>query len=102
MEDEFAHGRGKALCDEVARMTIYYEIRVAGIVPPGALYGFEQLAAEQPAETVVRGPLPDRAAVHGLLARLESAGVQLIRLRRQPPYFEHVGTELLEPGQEGG
>jgi len=64
-------------------MGIYYEIRIAGVVPPGALRGFEQLAAEQPTETMVRGPLPDQAALHGLLARLESSGVQLIRLRRR-------------------
>lgn len=63
-------------------MAIYYEIRIAGRLPPGALRGFEQLAAEQPTETVLRGPLPDRAALHGLLARLESSGVQLIGLRR--------------------
>ena len=64
-------------------MTIYYEIRITGLVPPGALYGFEQLAAEQPTETMVCGPLPDQAAVQGLLARLESCGVQLMGLRRQ-------------------
>ena len=64
-------------------MAIYYEIRIAGVVPAGALRGFEQLAADQPAETVVRGPLPDRAALNGLLARLESSGIQLMGLRRQ-------------------
>src|SRR2546429_188592 len=64
-------------------MTIYYEIRIAGCVPPGALHGFEQLAAEQPTETMVRGPLPDQAALHGLLARLELSGVQLMGMRRQ-------------------
>ena len=67
----------------VSTMTIYYEIRIAGLVPPGALAGFEQFAADQPTETMVRGPLPDQAALHGLLARLESSGVQLTRLRRQ-------------------
>jgi hypothetical protein len=64
-------------------MTIYYEIRIAGLVPAGALRGFEQLAEEQPTETMVRGPLPDRAALHRLLATLESSGVQLMGLRRQ-------------------
>jgi hypothetical protein len=64
-------------------MTIYYEIRVAGPVPPGALRGFEQLAADQPAETVVRGPLPDQAALNGLLVRLESSGIQVLGVRRQ-------------------
>lgn len=68
-------------------MTIYYEIRVAGVIPPDALRGFEQLAADQPTETMVRGPLPDQAALNGLLARLESSGIQLMRLRRRkyPP-----------------
>ena len=61
---------------------VYYEIRIAGLVPAGALRGFEQLAAAQPTETVVIGPLPDRAALNGLLARLEAAGVQLARLRK--------------------
>jgi hypothetical protein len=64
-------------------MAIYYEIRIAGVVPAGALRGFEQLAVDQPTETIVRGPLPDQAAMNGLLARLESSGIQLIRLRRQ-------------------
>jgi hypothetical protein len=59
---------------------IYYEIRIAGLVPPDALRGFEQLAATRPAETVVRGDLPDRAALNGLLARLESSGIQLVSL----------------------
>jgi hypothetical protein len=64
-------------------MAIYYEIRIAGVVPAGALRGFEQLAADQPTETMVRGPLPDQAALNGLLARLESSGIQLTRMRRQ-------------------
>jgi hypothetical protein len=64
-------------------MSIYYEIRIAGCVPPDALRGFEQLAADQPTETMVRGPLPDQAALHGLLARLELSGIQLMGLRRQ-------------------
>lgn len=68
-------------------MAIYYEIRVAGLVPAAALRGFEQLTAQRPTETVVRGPLPDQAALHGLLARLESSGIQLVGLRKQrhPP-----------------
>jgi hypothetical protein len=64
-------------------MAIYYEIRIAGVVPAGALRGFEQLAADQSTETVVRGPLPDQAALNGLLARLESSGIQLVGMRRQ-------------------
>ena len=61
---------------------VYYEIRIAGHLPAGALRGFEQLTTAQPTETVVSGPLPDRAALNGLLARLEASGVQVARLRK--------------------
>jgi hypothetical protein len=64
-------------------MAIYYEIRIAGVLPAGALRGFEQLAVEQSTETIVCGSLPDQAAVHALLAKFESAGIELMRLRRQ-------------------
>ena len=61
----------------------YYEIRVAGILPPEALLDFERLSASvEPVETVLHGPLSDQAALHGLLARLETFGVQVIEVRR--------------------
>jgi hypothetical protein len=61
----------------------FYEIRVAGIVPPEALLDFERLTASvQPVETVLRGPLLDQAALRGLLARLETLGVQVLEIRR--------------------
>ncbi len=63
-------------------MTIYYEIRIAGVVPPDALRGFEQLAADQATETMVRGPLPDQAALAAFLARLEEFGADVIEIRR--------------------
>jgi hypothetical protein len=61
----------------------YYEIRVAGVLPPEALLDFERLRASvQPVETVVHGPLRDHAALQGLLARLETFGVQVLEVRR--------------------
>ena len=61
----------------------YYEIRVAGVLPPEVLLDFERLTASvEPVETVVHGPLQDQAALHGLLARLETFGVQVIEVRR--------------------
>ena len=49
----------------------YYEIRVAGTLPPEALLDFERLTASvHQVETVLHGPLQDQAALHGLLARL--------------------------------
>ena len=61
----------------------YYEIRVIGVLPPEALLDFERLSASvEPVETVLHGPLRDQAALHGLLARLQAIGVQVIEVRR--------------------
>jgi hypothetical protein len=61
----------------------YYEIRVAGVLPPEALLDFDRLTASvEPVETVLHGPLRDQAALQGLLARLETCGIQIIEVRR--------------------
>lgn len=61
----------------------YYEIRVVGVIPPEALLDFERLTASiEPIETVLHGPLRDQAALHGLLARLETFGVEVMEIRR--------------------
>lgn len=62
---------------------LYYEIRVAGTLPDEALADFERLTADvEPVETVLHGPLADQAALHGLLARLEMFGAQVLEVRR--------------------
>jgi len=78
----------------------YYEIRVTGVLPPEALLDFERLTASvEPVETVLHGPLRDQAALNGLLARLETFGVQVLEIRRlqerDPPAKE---PEQREPG----
>lgn len=61
----------------------YYEIRVTGVLPPEALLDFDRLVASvEPVETVLHGPLRDQAALNGLLARLETFGVQVLEIRR--------------------
>ncbi|HJZ26350.1 MAG TPA: hypothetical protein VJ370_08755 [Streptosporangiaceae bacterium] len=61
----------------------YYEIRVAGVLPAEALFDFGRLTASvEPVKTVVHGPIQDQAALHGLLARLETFGVQVVEVRR--------------------
>ena len=72
----------------------YYEIRVTGVLPPEALLDFDRLTASvEPVETVLHGPLRDQAALNGLLARLETFGVQVLEIRRlqdrDPPASEH-------------
>lgn len=71
----------------------YYEIRVAGVVPPEALLDFDRLTASvEPVETVVQGSLQDQAALQDLLARLETFGVHVLEVRRlragKPPADE--------------
>jgi hypothetical protein len=61
----------------------YYEIRVAGVLPPEALLDFDRLTASvEPVETVVHGSLRDQAALQDLLARLENFGIQVLEVRR--------------------
>jgi hypothetical protein len=61
----------------------YYEIRVSGVLPPEALLDFDRLTASvEPVETVLHGPIQDQAALNGLLARLETFGVQVLEIRR--------------------
>jgi hypothetical protein len=77
----------------------YYEIRVAGVLPPEALLDFDRLTASvEPVETVVHGPLRDQAALHGLLARLQTFGVEVLEVRRvheqgPPPAGEQPAAE---------
>ena len=71
--------------------SLFYEIRIAGTLPPEALLDFERLSASvQRIETVVHGPVQDQAALYGLLARLETFGVQVLEVRRlqdgNPPH----------------
>jgi hypothetical protein len=75
----------------------YYEIRVAGVLPPEALLDFDRLSASvEPVETVVHGPLRDQAALQGLLARLETFGIQVLEVRKlragDPPSDEGGGA----------
>jgi hypothetical protein len=70
-------------CWEAVVSSSYYEIRVAGVLPPEALLDFDRLTASvEPVETVVHGSLRDQAALQGFLARLETFGVQVLEVRR--------------------
>jgi hypothetical protein len=52
-------------------------------VPPDLLDELEHVTAvEVPAETVLRGVLPDQSALFGMLARLQDLGLELIEVRR--------------------
>ena len=84
-------------------MPSYYEIRVAGVLPPEALLDFDRLTASvEPVETVVHGPLQDQAALGGLLARFELFGVQVLEVRRvhgADPPAEAADSDVLPKGK---
>jgi hypothetical protein len=62
-----------------------YEIRVRGHLGPRMLRAFGALSAQQAGEdTLLRGCLPDQAALYGVIARLEALGLELVELRCLP------------------
>jgi len=60
-----------------------YAIRIRGRLGLTALSAFPSMASELKAgETVLTGPLQDRAALFGVLAQIEALGLDLLELRR--------------------
>lgn len=66
-------------------MAADYEIRIKGRVGDSVLLLFEGLTATtEPVETVLYGPIPDQEALHKLLGKLQSLGLEVTELRRLP------------------
>jgi hypothetical protein len=62
-----------------------YAFRVRGRLSPDIIAALHPLCqTECTTETVLRGPITDQAALHGLIARLEQLGVELVGLLRLP------------------
>jgi hypothetical protein len=62
-----------------------YEIRIKGRISESLLPAFEGLAVTtEPVETIVYGPIADQEAVHRLLIKLESLGLEVVEFRRLP------------------
>ena len=72
-------------------MTADYAFRISGRVPPALTAALEPLkSVATSADTLLVGPVTDRAALHGYLAHLEALGLELVELR------------LLPAGDDGG
>jgi hypothetical protein len=62
-----------------------YEIRIKGRISDSLLPVFEGLAVTtEPVETIVYGPLADQEALHRLMTKLESLGLEVVEFRRLP------------------
>jgi hypothetical protein len=60
-----------------------YTIRIRGQLGATALSAFPTMVAElKGCETVLTGLLEDRSAVFGVLAQIESLGLELLELRQ--------------------
>ena len=68
-----------------------YEIRVKGHLGPRWAAWFDglSLTSEDDGTTVIRGPVVDQAALHGVLQKLRDIGVPLISLTRSPDATHH-------------
>jgi hypothetical protein len=62
-----------------------YEIHIKGRMSEQLLGAFEGMDATiQAGTTVLRGPVLDQAALHGLLDRIQALGLDLVEVRRLP------------------
>jgi hypothetical protein len=60
-----------------------YEIRVKGNIGEPLMDAFEGMDARvRPAETILRGPITDQPALHGILDRIQALGLELIEVKR--------------------
>lgn len=65
------------------KVPLDYEIRVSGPVPESLLVETEGMkVVTEPLQTVLRGPVPDQAALHGIINRLQRLGLELVEVRR--------------------
>ena len=61
-----------------------YEIHVRGTLSDRLLSAFPELRARtRSGVTVLTGALPDQAALHGVLTRIEALGLELLEVRRR-------------------
>jgi hypothetical protein len=64
---------------------IEYAFRVQGRLSPDVVAALEPLRPSRTAtETELRGVVADQAALHGLLARFDALGVEIVELIRLP------------------
>jgi hypothetical protein len=65
--------------DQETGVRVRYEIQVKGVLDAHWAEWFEGLDLRAEGETtVISGPLPDQAALHGVLAKVRDLGLQLL------------------------
>ena len=70
---------GDALLMKPPAESVYYEIRIRGLLGDTLLGAFPGLHADvQGGVTVLAGSLPDQSALYGVLAQIEQLGLELL------------------------
>ncbi len=68
------------------RTATQYEIHVRGLLSDRLVSAFPEMHARiRDHETVLTGELPDQSALHGVLGRIETLGLDLLEVRRARP-----------------
>jgi hypothetical protein len=76
-----------------------YEIRVAGRLSEALVTELEGLSVTtEPVETVIFGPLSDQDALHRLLIKLQSVGLEVVEFHRLP--IEPTGSKSTTSPEE--
>ncbi len=66
-------------------MNVDYAFRISGRIPSALTAALAPLrSVETSVDTLLVGPVMDRAALHGYIAHLEALGLELVELRRLP------------------
>jgi hypothetical protein len=66
-------------------VTADYAFRISGRLTPALTGALEPLKSiDASGDTLLVGPVTDRAALHGYIAHLEALGLELVELRRLP------------------
>ena len=73
-----------------------YRIRVRGLFSPQASTWFEGLSVVETAggDTVLRVPLADQAALHGVLARIRDLGLELVSVTLEAEQDTDAAVEV--------
>jgi hypothetical protein len=73
---------------------VQYEIRLQGRLGPRWAAWFDglELTTTDDGRTVLRGPVVDEAALHGLLQKVRDLGLPLVSLTQIPPESAAIPT----------